>query len=116
MLPESSNIPTSYYETKKILRDLGLGYESIHACENNCILFWKENVDVDKCLICDEPRYKFHNGKDKKILRKLLHYFPLKPRLQRLFMSRYTACDIWWHKDKSVETEGILRHSADSEG
>ena len=29
-------------------------------------------------------------------------------------MSRHTASDMRWHKDKRVETEGILRHPADS--
>lgn len=31
-------------------------------------------------------------------------------------MSRHTASDMRWHKDKRVETEGILRHLADCEG
>ncbi|KAK2659537.1 hypothetical protein Ddye_006070 [Dipteronia dyeriana] len=31
VLPERSNIPMSHYNAKKMLRDLGLGYESIHA-------------------------------------------------------------------------------------
>ena len=78
LLLEGSNIPTSYYETKKMLCDLGLGYESIHACENDCVLFWKENVDADKCLICDEPRYKFDNGKRQKDLEKALTLFSIK--------------------------------------
>ena len=84
LLPEGSNIPTSYYEAKKMLCDLGLRYESIHACGNDCILFWKENVDADKYPIWDEPRYKFDNGKGKKISKEVLHYFPLKPRLRLL--------------------------------
>jgi hypothetical protein len=25
------------YEAKKYLRDMGLGYEKIHACRNNCM-------------------------------------------------------------------------------
>lgn len=68
MLPRGSNIPTSYHEAKKKLCDLGLEYESIHACENDCVLFWKENIDADKCPAYDEPRYKLDNGNGKKIL------------------------------------------------
>lgn len=51
----------------------------------------------------------------KKIPQKILWYFPLKPILQRLFMCKHTACHMRWHKEKCVDTEGILRHPADSE-
>ncbi|KAL6347000.1 hypothetical protein AAG906_012251 [Vitis piasezkii] len=62
--PERSNIPKTYYDTKKMLRDLGLGYDSIHACKYDCALFWNENETLDKCPVCDEPQYKFCNGKE----------------------------------------------------
>ena len=113
--PERSNIPKTYYDAKKMLRDLGLGYDSIHACKYDCALFWKENETLDKCPVCDEPRYKFCNGKGKKIPQKVLRHFPLKSRLQRLFMSRHTASDMRWHKEKRISEEGVLRHPADSE-
>lgn len=66
------------------------------------------------CLICKEPRYKLNDGKGKKIPHKILRYFPLTPRLQRLYMSRKTAVDMRWHKGKRVD-DGILRHLADGE-
>ncbi|RVW49583.1 hypothetical protein CK203_076745 [Vitis vinifera] len=113
--PKRSNIPKTYYDAKKMLRDLGLGYDSIHACKYDCALFWKENETLDKCPVCDEPRYKFCNGKGKKIPQKVLRHFPLKSRLQRLFMSRHTASDMRWHKEKRISEEGVLRHPADSE-
>ena len=34
-----ASIPSSYYEAKKKLRDLGLGYDLIHACKYDCILY-----------------------------------------------------------------------------
>ena len=34
------------YEAKKFLRELGLGYEAIHACKNDCILFLKDNASM----------------------------------------------------------------------
>ncbi|XP_026384960.1 uncharacterized protein LOC113280563 [Papaver somniferum] len=112
--PKDNTIPSSYYEAKKILRDLGLGYESIDACKNDCALYWKEHKDRDDCPVCHEPRYKFNDGKGKKIPHKVLRYFPLKPRLQRLFASRHTADDMRWHKEH-VAPEGVLRHPADAE-
>ncbi|KAL5807331.1 hypothetical protein ACOSQ4_030064 [Xanthoceras sorbifolium] len=46
---------------------------------------------------------------------KVLRYFPLKQRLQRLFLSRHTARDKCWHQEKRVATEGVLRHPADGQ-
>jgi hypothetical protein len=31
------------------MKDLGLGYEKIPACRNDCMLFWKENENLDIC-------------------------------------------------------------------
>jgi hypothetical protein len=32
-------LPANTYEAKKFLSDMGLGYEKIPACRNNCMLF-----------------------------------------------------------------------------
>ena len=37
--PIDTCIPSSFYEAKRKLRDLGLGYDSIHACKYDYILF-----------------------------------------------------------------------------
>ncbi|XP_026384531.1 uncharacterized protein LOC113280095 [Papaver somniferum] len=113
--PKTNRIPKSYYDAKKMLRDLGLGYESIHACKNDCALFWKEHSERVDCPVCHESRYKIDDGKGKKIPHKILRYFPLKPRLQRLFSSKHTAKDMRWHKDKYDQKEGVLKHPADGE-
>ena len=52
VLPKGNLVPN------KILRDLGMLYDHIDACKNNCALFWKENENIDKCLVCEVPRYK----------------------------------------------------------
>ena len=108
--PDGASIPKSHYDVKKMLRDFGLGYDSIHACKYDCALFWKENEKLHNCPVCGEPRYK--TGK---IPQKVLPHFPLKPRLQRLFMSRHTSVDMRWHKEKRLHEDGVLRHPADSE-
>ncbi|XP_062012557.1 uncharacterized protein LOC133729103 isoform X3 [Rosa rugosa] len=112
-LPDGNTCPRSHYESKKIIRDLGLSYDKIHACKNDCVLFWEEYEDKLECPICQEPRYSFDNGK-KKIPQKILRYFPLTPRLQRLFISKKTAVDMKWHKDKRPDDE-YMRHPADSQ-
>ncbi|XXG59154.1 hypothetical protein AAC387_Pa04g1284 [Persea americana] len=114
LLPDGNLVPDSIYAAKKILRDLGLGCEHIDAYHNDCALFWKENIDLEKCPVCEESRYKLNNVKGKKIPHKVLRYFPLIPRLQRLYMSKKTATHMRWHSDKCKD-DGICRHPADFE-
>jgi hypothetical protein len=47
LLVEDRDLPVNTYEDKKFLRDMGLGYEKILACWNDCRLFWKD----DRCHI-----------------------------------------------------------------
>ena len=55
----------SFYEAKKILCSLGLQYEKIHACPNDCMLYRKEFADNKSCPICGESRWqKKRNGVD----------------------------------------------------
>jgi len=40
LLPTSDEtLPVNTYEAKKFIRDMGLGYEKISACRNDCMLF-----------------------------------------------------------------------------
>ncbi|KAI3465227.1 hypothetical protein Pfo_021890 [Paulownia fortunei] len=102
-LPNGEALPCSYYEAEKIIQDLGLDYEKIHACVKDCVLFRKEHEKEEKCRKCSTPRYKLTkvdndtNGekKHKKIPQKVLHYFPLKPRKKRT-------------------DDGVLRHPVDA--
>ncbi|XP_063940533.1 uncharacterized protein LOC135149261 [Daucus carota subsp. sativus] len=115
VLPDNHKLPQTYYAVKNMLKGLNLGYEKIDACENDCMLFYKENSEKTRCDICKESRYK--EPKDlnkKKISRKILRYFPLTPRLQRLFMAGKTAKCMRWHHDRNV-VEGELSHPADGD-
>ncbi|XP_012840363.1 PREDICTED: uncharacterized protein LOC105960705 [Erythranthe guttata] len=113
-LPHGETLPKSYYDAKKILNDLGLGYTAIHACKYDCALFWKEYENYQECPVCGTSRWKVSNAKRKQIPHKILRYFPLKPRLQRLFMSPKTAADMRWHSDKRINDEKELKHPADA--
>ncbi|XP_030946005.1 uncharacterized protein LOC115970519 [Quercus lobata] len=124
ILPSDAKLPKDHYEAKKIVRDLGLGYEKIHACPNDCMLFWKENVNLDACPCCEESRWKPNeasvtnnnasSSKGKKKAAKILRWFPLKPRLQRLFLSPDLASSMKWHANGRTE-DGVMRHPADSD-
>lgn len=56
--PEDNKVVKSFYEAKKILSTLGMKYEKIHACPNDCILYRKEFEDLDECPVCNESRWK----------------------------------------------------------
>ncbi|XP_074341888.1 uncharacterized protein LOC141679284 [Apium graveolens] len=43
VLPENHNLPETYYDVKKMISALNMGYEKIDACENDCMVFYKEN-------------------------------------------------------------------------
>ena len=113
-LPPEAAVPKSFSDAKRIIRDLGFISEKIHACVNDCVLFRKEYENFDTCPNpnCKEARYK---SKGSKIPRKVLRYFPLKPRLQRLYAHKEIALDMRWHKEKRVDDGNTMRHPADSE-
>ncbi|KAH0676205.1 hypothetical protein KY285_024006 [Solanum tuberosum] len=120
LLRDRADLPNSYYEAKKIIRELGLSYNKIDACINDCMLYWKEDNLLDSCKNCGASRWKMNthtgetkNKKGKKIASKCLCYFPLKSRLQRLFMSTKTSCLMTWHEDERTN-DGIMRYPADS--
>ena len=90
VLPKDNKLPGSCYEAKKYTKKVGMRMEKIHVCPRECMLFYKETSHLKKCLHCDAPRYLLgmepghrKNGVGAKVLR----YFPIIPRLQRLFMS-----------------------------
>ena len=87
------------------------------------MLYSKEHASANECVVCGVPRWKssddhstdeFTNStKKKKIPTKVLRYFPLKPRLQRLYMSSKTAFLMKWHVDGHMEGK-MMRHPVDS--
>ncbi|CAN6551339.1 unnamed protein product [Malus baccata var. baccata] len=116
MLPEGDCLPESCYKAKKLINDLGLTYVKIDACPNDCMIYWKDTSDLTLCSVCGESRYKITNRADrsrKKIAAKVIWYFPLKPRLQRFFMSKHTAEHMRWHAIECPKDE-FMRHPSDS--
>nr|GEV46499.1 hypothetical protein [Tanacetum cinerariifolium] len=71
---EGFRIPSSYYEMKKTYKKIGLGYESIHACINDCYLFWvsEENEKMQNYPICNASRWKDLKTKGKKVANKVI--------------------------------------------
>ncbi|XP_060961811.1 uncharacterized protein LOC133032017 [Cannabis sativa] len=115
LFPEGTKLPKSHYESKMRLRNLGLGYDSIDVCKYNCAIFWKENEKKEFCPVCGESRWVKRKGKGKKVPHKVMRYFPLTPRLKRLYCSRHTAEDMRWHYSQRPKEDGVLRHPVDAE-
>jgi hypothetical protein len=36
-------MPKDMYQSKKLLEGIGMEYEKIDVCQDNCMLFWKEH-------------------------------------------------------------------------
>jgi hypothetical protein len=120
--PYDDTLPVNTYEAKKFLSSIGLGYEKIPACRNDCMLFWKDNKDLDSCTVCGESKWRadIHLDQDGEVILsrkkrpvKVLRWFPLIPRLQRLFMSEHTTQYMRWHAEGRTR-DAVLRHPADS--
>ncbi|XP_050218528.1 uncharacterized protein LOC126669179 [Mercurialis annua] len=120
-----AKFPDSFNAARKIIRNLGLDYEKIHACPNDCMLFWDQHKDVSHCLTCGASRWKLDknvqgdntdssSASQYQVPAKVLRYFPLKPRLQRLYMCSETATAMRWHAIERPK-DGKLRHPADGQ-
>ena len=97
MLPEENVLHTSLYEVKRFLKSFDMGYEKIHACVNDCCLFRKEFEKLDNCPKCNASRWKINMctcDVKKGIPQKVLRYFPIIPRLKRMFRSEEMAKDL----------------------
>ena len=75
--------------------------------------------EVGQCPICEESRWEHTNSegtddvedggvKKKKVPRKILRYFPLILRLQRLYMNNTTLTYMRWHAKELVK-DGKVR-------
>ncbi|XP_042950301.1 uncharacterized protein LOC122282416 [Carya illinoinensis] len=86
--------PDSYNEARRLQRGLSFTYTKIHVCPNDCVLFWKDNADKDVCPKCNASRWASSTTNQKRLPQKVLRYFPLKLRLQRVwkdFNKKYEA-------------------------
>jgi len=71
---------------------MGIEYNRIHACPNDCILYKKEFEDLKKCPKCGSSWYKQkRNNEDNGQIEKegstlkVVWYLPIVPKLKRLF-------------------------------
>ncbi|GJY11642.1 hypothetical protein Tco_0380951 [Tanacetum coccineum] len=107
-------LPESYYAIKKTFKTIWLGYESIHACVNDCFLFrGEDNKDKQFCPVCKTSRWKDNHTTGKKVPKKVLRYFMIIPRLQRLYKSSHTAKEMTWHVTGKYTEPFMMQHPVD---
>jgi len=115
MCPNDNEMMANFNETKRLLSRLELPHHRIHVCPNGCMLFWKDAGELEKCTVYGAKRWFMRKTvRDKKILKKVLIYFPLSPRLQRLYATKNVAEHMTWHH-KHQRTDDFVEHPSDGE-
>lgn len=111
-------MPNSTYEAKKLFCPLGMEYDTIHVCQNDCVLYRNEYQDLREYPRCGKSRYQVKENNDegmskKETPTKVLWYLPIIPRFRRLFSEENNAKLLRWHADERKK-DGMLRHPVDS--
>ena len=99
------NIPT-YYRAGRIIAET-TRIESVmhHMCINSCVAFTGLFLTLDKCSICDEPRYDHQfqlqstHGKEK-VPYQEFHTIPIGPQLQVLYQEPGSATAAHYLQDE----------------
>ncbi len=81
-LTKGNKTSTTVYEAPKLIKALGLNYDTIHARPNNCILFEDMLKGSQVCPKCISN--KFMDGSHG-VSWKVLHHFPLITRLLQMY-------------------------------
>ncbi|WVZ14550.1 hypothetical protein V8G54_012116 [Vigna mungo] len=119
MFPENNTLLIRNYEAKKNLCPMGLEYQKIHVCPNDCVLYTKEFVSLKFCPICGLSWFKKktdRNTSDKgndDAPTKVMRYFPIIPRLKQLFSIKEDVKNLKWHVG-GRKRDNLLQHPADS--
>ncbi|XP_021735706.1 uncharacterized protein LOC110702311 [Chenopodium quinoa] len=110
---DNNNMGETFYEVKKVVNGLELPHEKIHACPKGCMLFWKDDVNLSNCRVCGSERYS-KTSKGSLVPLKVLIYFPITPRLQRLFATKNISAEMTWHAN-NPRVANTMAHPSDSD-
>ena len=106
-----------FFDVKRLVSKLGLEAKMIDYCEDGCMLYYNNDGVLTECKFCNKRRYraKTVGTRNKKLVPiKAMFYFPIIPRLHRLFASMQTASQMSWHYENR-RSLGMLRHPSDGE-
>nr|XP_012567360.1 uncharacterized protein LOC105851255 [Cicer arietinum] len=108
-------LPDNYYQATQLVSKLGLKVEKIDCGKKGCMLYYKDDNKLSECKICHSPRFiprRTGMGKYKDVPAKRMFYFPIIPRLQRLYASTESAAEMRWHHENK-KSSNVLRHPSD---
>jgi hypothetical protein len=57
LLPSSNILPHTYRDLHAIMKDIGIEYQSIDACNDDHIIYYGHHASKTKCLVCGISRY-----------------------------------------------------------
>ncbi|XP_073222387.1 uncharacterized protein [Cicer arietinum] len=113
--PVPTCLPDNYYQATQLVSKLGLKVEKIDCCKKGCMLYYKDDNKLSECKICHSPRFiQRRTGirKYKVVPAKRMFYFPIIPRLQRLYASTESAAEMIWHHENK-KSSNVLLYSFD---
>lgn len=111
LLPQPNTLPDSEYEASLLLRRLGLDFQSMEVCPNNCVIFRGPFSALELCPNCRSMRRRRHGNSW--VPQKILRHFPLEPKLKRIFRSPLQAATMTWHARPRL-ADGLVRHVSQS--
>jgi len=104
LLPTSNKLPNTHYKVHRNIWQLGLNYNNVHACPNNCVLYEDEYEALESCLKCNSVQWMDGtNSIPSKVIRNL----PLIPLLKWMWRSSEIVCMLTGHT-KHISNDGIM--------
>ena len=102
-LPHGNLLPDSYDKAMAMIKEYVIKPVVYHCCPNDCITFRGDTADLTKCSKCGTDRYLRN-----KIPAKSFTYFPLKPRLIRMFETPRLSEMIQSHKESLDSSSDVV--------
>ncbi|CAM8990577.1 unnamed protein product [Rhodiola kirilowii] len=111
-----NNIPSSFKQSKKLVADLGMGYQRIDICVGGCMIYYGCDESMTVCRICSESRYHRprcaeSSSSYQRNARCQMFYLPIIPRLQRLFLLKILASEMCWHDTPRADVHRMFHPS-----
>jgi len=82
MCPLNKYVPNNYGQTKMVISDLDNDVVQIDCYQKGCMLFFKEDVDLDTCKFYGHSRWNRQKSQQRNqnpLTYSRMHYLPLKP-------------------------------------
>ena len=93
------------------MKEIGMQYQVIDACPNDHNIYYGQYASENKFPQCEISRYRTDQV-TKKVPRKVLHYIPIIPHFQRVFMCQSITQFMDYH-ETNISEDGVIQIPAD---